>query len=157
MNRCYLLLCALVLLMVCSCKNNRENTSQAEFSAVGGDRDAHGCIGSAGYTWSAVQERCIRLFEQGEPLLPVKESEGGSAILAAYAVFSPDSSRVELFLPESEDAPVAERFRSVSGGWCWEAVSDRGAYSLSRDTAVRWILEYQSDEQRRDTLYRSRL
>ena len=31
----------------------------------GSDRDAHGCIGSAGYIWSEVRQDCIRLFEQG--------------------------------------------------------------------------------------------
>ena len=29
---------------------------------VGGDRDKHGCIGSAGYQWSEVQQDCIRVF-----------------------------------------------------------------------------------------------
>ena len=32
---------------------------------VGGDRDKHGCIGSAGYQWSEVQQDCIRVFEKG--------------------------------------------------------------------------------------------
>lgn len=31
---------------------------------VGGDRDEHGCIGSAGYVWCEVQQDCIRLFEK---------------------------------------------------------------------------------------------
>lgn len=30
---------------------------------VGGDRDAHGCIGSAGYVWSAPMGQCIRTWE----------------------------------------------------------------------------------------------
>ena len=32
---------------------------------VGGDRDEHGCIGSAGYVWCEVQKDCIRLFDKG--------------------------------------------------------------------------------------------
>jgi len=31
---------------------------------VGGDRDAHGCIGSAGYTYSQIKKDCVRTFEQ---------------------------------------------------------------------------------------------
>lgn len=31
---------------------------------LGGDRDEHGCIGSAGYVWCEVQKDCIRLFEK---------------------------------------------------------------------------------------------
>ena len=30
---------------------------------VGGDKDSHGCIGSAGYTWSAPMKKCIRTWE----------------------------------------------------------------------------------------------
>lgn len=32
-------------------------------SVVGGDRDAHGCIASAGYTWSSALSKCIRSWE----------------------------------------------------------------------------------------------
>lgn len=30
---------------------------------VGGDRDAHGCIGSAGYAWCAREAACVRPWE----------------------------------------------------------------------------------------------
>lgn len=29
---------------------------------VGADRDVHGCIGSAGYTWCASKKKCLRLW-----------------------------------------------------------------------------------------------
>jgi len=32
-------------------------------SAPGSDRDAHGCIGSAGYSWCAATNQCERPFE----------------------------------------------------------------------------------------------
>ncbi len=31
---------------------------------VGNDRDEHGCIGSAGYTWCAAKEKCLRIWEE---------------------------------------------------------------------------------------------
>ncbi len=31
--------------------------------AVGGDRDEHGCFGSAGYQWCAPTSECIRAWE----------------------------------------------------------------------------------------------
>ena len=34
-----------------------------EAVVVGGDRDSHGCIGSAGYIWSEVSRSCIRPWE----------------------------------------------------------------------------------------------
>lgn len=37
--------------------------SAATPTLIGGDRDTHGCIGSAGYTWSAPMKQCIRSWE----------------------------------------------------------------------------------------------
>lgn len=31
---------------------------------VGGDKDSHGCIGSAGYTWCAPKQKCLRTWEE---------------------------------------------------------------------------------------------
>lgn len=31
---------------------------------VGGDKDEHGCIGSAGYTWCEPKEKCLRVWEE---------------------------------------------------------------------------------------------
>lgn len=31
---------------------------------LGGDRDAHGCIGSAGYSWCEVKNKCLRVWEE---------------------------------------------------------------------------------------------
>jgi len=31
---------------------------------VGGDRDEHGCIGSAGYTWCEEKQKCLRVWEE---------------------------------------------------------------------------------------------
>lgn len=31
---------------------------------VGGDKDEHGCIGSAGYSWCEVKNKCLRVFEE---------------------------------------------------------------------------------------------
>ncbi len=31
---------------------------------VGGDRDEHGCIGSAGYSWCEPKQKCIRVWEE---------------------------------------------------------------------------------------------
>jgi len=31
---------------------------------VGNDRDAHGCIGSAGYSWSEAEQKCVRPWEE---------------------------------------------------------------------------------------------
>jgi hypothetical protein len=34
---------------------------------MGGDRDSHGCIGSAGYTWCESKQKCLRIWEEPCP------------------------------------------------------------------------------------------
>jgi hypothetical protein len=31
---------------------------------VGGDKDEHGCLGSAGYRWCEAKEKCLRIWEE---------------------------------------------------------------------------------------------
>lgn len=44
---------------------------------VGGDKDAHGCIGSAGYTWCEIKQKCVRVWEEPCETVsaPVKKDE----------------------------------------------------------------------------------
>lgn len=44
--------------------SNTATTTQPNEPLVGGDRDAHGCIGSAGYTWCEGSKKCLRVFEE---------------------------------------------------------------------------------------------
>ncbi|MFA6897487.1 MAG: hypothetical protein WCQ96_04355 [Patescibacteria group bacterium] len=41
----------------------RENEIPAQ-NIVGNDKDEHGCIGSAGYTWCEAKKKCIRSWEE---------------------------------------------------------------------------------------------
>lgn len=64
------LLCAGALFVACGSKRGKtvEVAEQADtVHVVGGDKDKHGCIASAGYTWSEVQKDCIRLWEKRSP------------------------------------------------------------------------------------------
>ncbi len=76
---------------------------------VGNDRDVNGCIRSAGYTWSQVQGRCLLIFNEGVALMPpvdqtiAKDADSPfDAILQSYLIFSADSNRIELFMPNKE-------------------------------------------------------
>jgi hypothetical protein len=49
------------------CINNKCNVVCPEYKAsniVGGDRDIHGCIGSAGYSWCEIKNKCLRVWEE---------------------------------------------------------------------------------------------
>ena len=49
---------AMCLLGACSVASSTTSSN-----AVGADRDAHGCIGSAGYSWCEHTQRCERPWE----------------------------------------------------------------------------------------------
>lgn len=86
---------------------------------VGADRDEHGCLASAGYVWCEVQQDCIRLFEKGIRLESVDESN-----MPAFIVFSPDSTRLELFFPNKAPNEILERRNLPSGGYAWNVEDD---------------------------------
>lgn len=93
-------------------------------SIVGADSDAHGCKASAGYTWSQVQAKCLRLFESGKRLnfmADGAQAESAQAEgLAAYVVFDKAESRAEVFLP-GEKTPLLLESRGIEGAQVWEA------------------------------------
>jgi hypothetical protein len=75
-----------------------EPTTPQQEMMVGGDRDEHGCIGSAGYSWSALRGECIQVFEVGTRLNPV-DVEQEEAVISAFIVSKEgDNSQVELFI-----------------------------------------------------------
>jgi len=55
------LLIAALITLGCTLPNGNGNTPPV---TVGNDSDAHGCIGSAGYTWCEEKQKCIRLWEE---------------------------------------------------------------------------------------------
>lgn len=41
-----------------------KNTEDKDNALVGGDKDEHDCIGSAGYSWCEAKQKCLRIFEE---------------------------------------------------------------------------------------------
>lgn len=91
---------------------------RSEEMLVGNDRDEHGCIGSAGYTWCEVQNDCIRLFEKGIRLEAVEGKQ------SAFIVFSPDSTLAELFFSGGEQNEILQRRPLPAGGYAWNVEDD---------------------------------
>ena len=103
--------------------------------SVGGTRDEHGCLTSAGYVWSAVRNDCIRCFEIGVPLLPVGQTTGS----AAYIVFNADSSQVELFFPDGAKNEILDRRKLPGGRYAWN-IEDDDTKNV-RQIHGQWIIE----------------
>lgn len=62
-----LLVAAVAVLGACSDETSSEPGAQAmDASAAGSDRDANGCITSAGYQWCAKEKECKRPWELAE-------------------------------------------------------------------------------------------
>ncbi|MDD4318786.1 MAG: hypothetical protein PHW10_00450 [Candidatus Peribacteraceae bacterium] len=59
MQRLFLgtLLGASILLAACASADEPE-------PLLGGDRDVHGCIPSAGYSWCEAKQKCLRVWEE---------------------------------------------------------------------------------------------
>lgn len=110
---------------------------------VGMASDSHGCNAAAGYTWSEVQQNCIRLFEQGVRLNSVTDT---AATLSAFIVFSADSTKVEVFIPNQEVHPVLDRRALPDGGYAWN-IEDDDTLNV-RLVDGKWLVE-----QRMQTLY----
>ncbi len=100
--------------------------------SLGGDRDNHGCRGSAGYTWSHTRQACLRLWEDGITLVPVNP-EG--AALVAFAVESGNYARMEIFLPGKPKPFVLQQTGDDHDDWT-SPVSD---WKL-RNTGKTWEL-----------------
>ena len=52
---------------------------------VGGDKDEHGCLGSAGYSWCEVKNKCLRVWE---------EKCIATSTLPAVTVLSPNGGEI---------------------------------------------------------------
>jgi len=102
------------LFALVACNNTTKNTTNPqdkeatqEVQAVGGEKDDHGCLVSAGETWSELKQQCLRLFEEGVRLDPV--STEGNAVISAFVIENEEQSKAELFLPEKEKSIILDK------------------------------------------------
>jgi|GEM_PF-2191676 hypothetical protein len=121
MKRVFLLLCCCACLSSCKFFSSK---------APGSDRDAYGCIGSAGEQWSDLQQRCIRIFEEGILLKNTDET----ATSAAYLVLDHHGEQAELFIPTQKQGlryhvhPHGDHVHWNANGQQKEAIDFDGLY-----------------------------
>lgn len=100
-----LILTTIFLFGLTSCNKSvktAENNIKEKREAPGSYKDNHGCITSAGQTWSQLQQDCIQVFNKGFRLNPI-EYKKDEAVISAFILFNDDQSKLELFLPEDDD------------------------------------------------------
>ncbi|UMQ43012.1 hypothetical protein MKS83_04810 [Chryseobacterium sp. Y16C] len=71
---------------------------------VGGDKDVHGCKGSAGYTYSQLRNDCVRVFEQKIKLKEVNSDK--SYTTSTAVIFSKNMSKAEIFIPDGSSNSI---------------------------------------------------
>ena len=104
-----------------ACNNNANQVATTESNTtamsqemtdeplMGGDRDAHGCIGSAGQSWSELLQECVQVFEVGTRLNPVEVNMNDAIISAFIVAKEGDNSQVELFITDEETNPLLKQ------------------------------------------------
>lgn len=96
-----------------SCNNTtKENNSQDsivnDVLSIGGNKDEHGCLPSAGQTWSKIKNDCIQVFSVGTRLNPV-QVDSTAAIISAFVVSNEDSTAYELFLADNKETVILNK------------------------------------------------
>jgi hypothetical protein len=100
-------------------------TISGQSNMAGGDKDAHGCRASAGYTYSVIKNDCVRIFEQEIQLNEV-HPEGTSSSISAV-IFSTDTKKAEVFIPGSAAGVILAR-SGKKGSYAWK----KGDITLSQ-------------------------
>ena len=78
---------------------------------AGADKDTHGCIASAGYTYSELKKECIRTFEQKIQLKEIATKGNYNAAV----LFNKDQSKAEIFLKDEKTSVILKR--TAKGIW----------------------------------------
>lgn len=102
---------------------------------VGNDRDARGCIASAGYVWSGVLSDCVRLFEVG---IPLDNQQDPASNFVTYLIVG-DAERLELFAPASPPVTLTSTGLDTWGDADSGLTATRqatGFYTVYQDGAV---------------------
>lgn len=101
---------------------------------VGGDKDEHGCIGSAGYTWCEVKNKCLRVWE--EPCIINTALDSALIKEALVKKHNWNINEIEVTVSKNDgiyaSGGVEEKNSQVGGGYFF-AVKDAGIWKIVAD------------------------
>lgn len=85
-------------------------TQQAAEQPAGGEKDAHGCLPSAGQTWSTMHKECVQLLD----IADIRLIDPANEDLAVYVILSKDKKKAEVFAADIPDGVI---LNSRKGGY----------------------------------------
>ena len=97
---------AISAMILTACSNAQP---QAEMPTVGGETDAHGCLPSAGQSYSYLKKACVQVFDVAD----IKLDDPANKTQAVYGILSEDK-QVEVF---TSDLPENTILDVVKGGY----------------------------------------
>ena len=107
-----IILFAIVLFGLLSCKKAESNTNDTSNPNVikvpTADKDANGCLISAGFIWSKINKDCMKLFT-GISLNPVGNPNNEDETLCTYILFDESGNVAEAFFPNNDNSILLER------------------------------------------------
>lgn len=123
---------------------SQTNDSANAPKAIGGDKDEHGCLIAAGYSWCEAKQKCLRIWEEPcteedvlrnylkeniSQLSPEKEVLGGKFYVTKVTIATPGQAEVEY-----EDGHIA--------------LKARFEYSVKQDVVTIEKFEIMNDEKK---------
>lgn len=137
---------AILLFFFASCERILKDPGEKEVVVAtdhkvvfGTEKDAKGCVTSAGYRWSAIRKECIRVFEEGYRLNTITELKGESISKSAFVIFEDNGNMAELYLPDGSPSILLKREKEGSPYkseiWTLEL---QDSYSLIKDGQVEF-------------------
>jgi len=102
---------------------------------VGSDRDEHGCIGSAGYSWCEGKQKCLRTWEEKceEEVVEEKVKEAVIRILIKKYNWEEDKVSVQVNKEVGDFASGSVGFGEEMGGGGWLATKIDGYWAVVWD------------------------
>jgi len=101
---------------------------------IGGEKDEHGCLGPAGYSWCEVKNKCLRIWE--EPCEINTASDSALIKEALVKKYNWNTDEIELTVSKNDgtyaSGGVKEKSSEVGGGYFF-AVKDVGVWKIVAD------------------------
>ncbi|QIM67238.1 hypothetical protein A4G16_07595 [Mannheimia granulomatis] len=91
-----------------------------EIAAIGGQKDAHGCLTASGQRYSFLKQACIQPFDVAD----IKLADPQNKSLAIYVILSEDRSQAEILASELPENTILD---VVKGGY------------ISKDNKIRLL------------------